>query len=86
LNSEVPSEQSVVVRRPEDSFQEELKVTDIKMPQLRQPRSLQDISAQKYVNVYCGVCERWILQLYAAARSSSSDYFNISRSVEAECR
>jgi hypothetical protein len=38
------------------------------------------------VNLYYGACERWISQLYAAAKSSSSDYSNISRSVEAECR
>jgi hypothetical protein len=56
------------------------------MPQLRQPRTLKDISVQMYVNLYCGACEKWISQLYAAAKSSSSDYSSISRSVEAECQ
>jgi hypothetical protein len=53
---------------------------------MREPGTLRDITVQKLVNLCCGACERWISHLYAAARSSSSAYSNISRSVEAECR
>jgi bacterioferritin-associated ferredoxin len=63
-----------------------LEVTDISMPQLREPGTLQDISVQKHVKFYCGACKRWISQLVAAARSRRSAYSKTSRSVEAECQ
>jgi hypothetical protein len=36
------------------------------MPQFRQPMTLLDMSIQKYVNLYCGTCRRWISKFYAA--------------------
>jgi hypothetical protein len=44
-----------------------------------------DKSLQERVNLYCGACERWIVELNAAAQSGRLAYFITSRSVLREC-
>jgi hypothetical protein len=62
------------------------QVTDINMPQLKQPMTLKDKSLQECVNLYCGTCERWISQLCQAQGTGRLAYWNMRWSVLAECR
>jgi hypothetical protein len=47
--------------------------------------TLTDKSLQECVNLYCGACERWTVELLAAAKSSKSVYCNKICSVMGEC-
>jgi hypothetical protein len=62
------------------------QVTDINMPQLKQPMTLKDKSLQDCVHLYCGACERWISKLRQAQATGRLAYWNMTWSVLAECR
>jgi hypothetical protein len=52
-----------------DSLQIVFQVTDINMHQRKQPRSLEDMSLEVYINIYYEVLEKWNSNLWAAFRS-----------------
>jgi hypothetical protein len=61
------------------------QVTDINMPQLKQPMTLEDKGLQACVNLYCGTCKRWLSKLRQAQKTSSSAYRNMTSNVLVAC-
>ncbi|PNF28289.1 hypothetical protein B7P43_G05440 [Cryptotermes secundus] len=54
------------------------------MPQRKQPRTLNEMSVEAYINIYYNVCNRWNLDLYNAMQTGRRHYRSVKRRVMSE--
>jgi hypothetical protein len=62
------------------------QVTDINMPQLKKPLTLQDATAKVYGEIYCCQGQRWLANLFQAVENRRGGYLLTANTALDECR